>query len=80
MLEKAYFLNKAYYNDILSNAYQYWGMKSAEYKNALAFLNKKQAEFKNLEQLSTEVNYTKLDIELINSKSNLKGEIIYKKK
>lgn len=55
-------------------------MKSAEYKNALAFLNKKQAEFKNLEQLSTEVNYTKLDIELINSKSNLKGEIIYKKK
>ena len=80
MLEKAYVLNKAYYNDILSNADQYGGMKSAEYKNALAFLNKKQAEFKNLEQLSTEVNYTKLDIELINTKSNLKGEIIYKKK
>lgn len=80
MLLKAYTLNKEYFNSIIQYPDQYGGINSPDYKDALGFVKKKQTEFKSLEQLLTEIDYTKLSIELVNTKSNVTGEIIYNKK
>lgn len=61
VIEKSYLINYKHYQDIIKNPDMFG---TSDYKYANEFLNKKQSDFKSLEELLTEIDYSKITIKL----------------
>ncbi|MDR7211464.1 hypothetical protein [Flavobacterium piscis] len=61
VIEKSYLINYYHYQDIIKNPDRFG---TSDYKYANEFLNKKQSDFKSLEELLTEIDYSKITIKL----------------
>ncbi|MCV9926102.1 hypothetical protein OIU83_00420 [Flavobacterium sp. LS1R49] len=61
--EVAYLINQSYFNKIIANYEDFGGKSSPDYKDAMIFFKKGKKDFKKLEDLFINVDYSKLSIE-----------------
>jgi hypothetical protein len=72
----AYLVNQNYFKNIIANSEDFGGTSSPDYKEAMIFFKKGKKDFKKLEELFINVDYSKFSIEFVD-KNKAHSIIIY---